>query len=1298
MTNRTSPNTSDRDRKLIGKNLFLSYARGDDEPFVKRLYEDLDKEGFNVWWDRERMPNRGLTFLQEIRDAVEQSDRLIAVVGPTAIKSDYVRAEWKHALLFAKGVVPILRMGARHLIPEELRGDDYKLLPEELADYHCPDFREDGSYAKAFQELVRVLREPVPPLGPFLTSVPALPPHFLPRAEDFMALEQSVLADIHRPVVITSARQAMAIYGMGGIGKSVMAAAFARSAKARRSFTDGILWLSIGQEPNLLRTLNLIGQAFQDSDLKQCVEIEAAKARLPGVLEPRDALIVLDDVWAVKHVTPLTNALGPRCRLIVTTRDGSIATSLGAQERRLDALSDEAAQAFLANWAGVDLASLPAVARDVSSECGNLPLALALCGAMARDGTLWSDILSALQRAELTFVEAELPNYEHRDVLRAMQSSVDMLGKEDPLAVERYLDLTVFHEDKAVPESAVITLWSRRGLMTEGRARKLITTLSRRSLLRIDSEPSHTDNSKRMISLHDLQRDYLLASSGGLSARSRALLDAYWEKCQGGWWTGPLDGYFHLRLMRHLSQVEGDIACRSLLLDYRWIEAKLRHTDVNALLDDFSYGGDHAPLAAINQALHQAAHILAHADGDWSGPDQLASQCLARLSHRNEPEITQLCSDAVVAQTARGVFWLRPLAASLQEPSALLRTLVGHNNGVTALAILPDGRLVSASGDTTIKVWNLTSGNADMTLVGHEGVVWALAPLTDGRLASGSGNEAIEIWAYWGWGDPAPEPTKEYYDIRIWNLASGETEWTLTGHPDNVWALVTLPDGRLISGSRNGTFILWDLTAMEGDIILGSDGPVKPVRPVSGLALLTDGRLASISWGTIAIHDLETGESQNLVEEYHGTLLVPLAALPEGRLAVGRHDNTIGVLNLAGVAEPLTDLAGSHDSDGDPILRDQLFESVLQGHSSWVSALALMPDGRLASGAKDGTIKLWNLATREAKVTLEGHSTRVSALAPMPDGRLASASEDGTIKLWSVTLGEGASTLDRHLRPVRALTLLPDGRLASGSDDRTIKLWSLETARPQRTLMGHSESVRALALLPDGKLLSGSWDGTIKVWDIAADEIEVSLDKIPYLREVNAFALLPDGRFASANGDKTIRLCSPKTGEVEMSLEGHLNYVLSLVPLPDGRLVSGSGDFTIKLWDLETGQVTLTLEGHVHDVSTLAVLPDGRLASGSWDGTIRVWNMESGESEATLVGHKGTVWAIALLPDGRIVSGSRDRTIRVWSERDNRWSSAIAFASDTGITALAFDEASSLLAAGDASGRVHFLSVQYSIS
>ena len=62
----------------------------------------------------------------------------------------------------------------------------------------------------------------------------------------------------------------------------------------------------------------------------------------------------------------------------------------------------------------------------------------------------------------------------------------------------------------------------------------------------------------------------------------------------------------------------------------------------------------------------------------------------------------------------------------------------------------------------------------------------------------------------------------------------------------------------------------------------------------------------------------------------------------------------------------------------------------LEGHSHSVAALCLLPDGRLASGAYDNTIRLWDVAAGAETARLEGHSGWVTALCLLPDGRLAS--------------------------------------------------------------------------------------------------------------------------------------------------------------------------------------------------------------------------------------------------------------------------------------------------------------------
>ena len=90
--------------------LFISYSRK-DETFAKRLYADLIDAGFDVWWDQQTLDNRGTTFLHEIQKAIYDADRLILVVSPDALGSQYVEYEWRHALVSCTAINPVLLHG-----------------------------------------------------------------------------------------------------------------------------------------------------------------------------------------------------------------------------------------------------------------------------------------------------------------------------------------------------------------------------------------------------------------------------------------------------------------------------------------------------------------------------------------------------------------------------------------------------------------------------------------------------------------------------------------------------------------------------------------------------------------------------------------------------------------------------------------------------------------------------------------------------------------------------------------------------------------------------------------------------------------------------------------------------------------------------------------------------------------------------------------------------------------------------------------------------------------------------------
>jgi WD40 repeat protein len=169
-------------------------------------------------------------------------------------------------------------------------------------------------------------------------------------------------------------------------------------------------------------------------------------------------------------------------------------------------------------------------------------------------------------------------------------------------------------------------------------------------------------------------------------------------------------------------------------------------------------------------------------------------------------------------------------------------------------------------------------------------------------------------------------------------------------------------------------------------------------------------------------------------------------------------------------------------------------------HKETVSCLTFTPDKQtlisgsldrsltsLISGSLDGTLKFWNLQTRDKPRTFKA-SLGVKAIAISGDGQfVASAGWDGKIRLWHIKTGEVLHTLEGHSYSVNCFTFSPDGRtLASaGSYDKTILLWNIQAGKVLHTLTGHENAVTCLAFSWDGQVLvSGSQDKTIKVWGV----------------------------------------------------------------------------------------------------------------------------------------------------------------------------------------------------------------------
>jgi len=123
-------------------------------------------------------------------------------------------------------------------------------------------------------------------------------------------------------------------------------------------------------------------------------------------------------------------------------------------------------------------------------------------------------------------------------------------------------------------------------------------------------------------------------------------------------------------------------------------------------------------------------------------------------------------------------------------------------------------------------------------------------------------------------------------------------------------------------------------------------------------------------------------------------------------------------------------------------------------HTGTVASVAWGPNGELASGSYDGTVKVWDLLTGTAKSTLTGHTREVTSVAWGQKGELASGSYDDTVKVWDPDKGVKKSSLSGHMGTVASVAWGPNGELASGSYDETVKVWDPSTGTAKSSLKG----------------------------------------------------------------------------------------------------------------------------------------------------------------------------------------------------------------------------------------------------
>lgn len=450
------------------------------------------------------------------------------------------------------------------------------------------------------------------PVGDLATHAPNIP---VPTEQvpityvDRPELIQQVMTALISEEKAPSGRVAIsAVYGLGGIGKTTLAASIAWDPSTATRFPDGRLWLTLGQEPRepitiLIDWLTKLGY----SDLKPR-SYEDARADLVRVLQDRAILFVIDDIWpSSASIAEILMVPAPRCRYLLTTRFAEIATDLHAQLFEVDAMSPDQATTLLERNLGRTLVlSERPMASKLAEAVGYHPQALELAASRVAKGKSWEDLVAALT-AEMSRLEAlEDPpsilrvSIDLNDIARrrrSVRASLNLSIRALTDSAQYYFAwLGVLHEETAISDRIAATLWS----IEPTESNDVLGQLADMSLLKRDASGVYrmhdlvNDLARSMISAPVKPASLSVLPGLGLDLReaSRKLLDRYRARARDGHWeTLTDDGYIYDRLVYHLSLANDVDGLSTLLLEGNgrngWADARLKQAHTySGYLDD----------------------------------------------------------------------------------------------------------------------------------------------------------------------------------------------------------------------------------------------------------------------------------------------------------------------------------------------------------------------------------------------------------------------------------------------------------------------------------------------------------------------------------------------------------------------------------------------------------------------------------------------------------------------------------------------------------------------------------------
>jgi WD40 repeat protein/predicted Ser/Thr protein kinase len=621
------------------------------------------------------------------------------------------------------------------------------------------------------------------------------------------------------------------------------------------------------------------------------------------------------------------------------------------------------------------------------------------------------------------------------------------------------------------------------------------------------------------------------------------------------------------------------------------------------------------------------------------------------------------------------------------------RQLVGHQYGITNVAISPDGHwIVTAGNDWSARIWDLTAKNPaanPRVLNGHQGVIGSVAISSDSRwLVTGSMDNTARVWDLSA-ENPSANPrilsghtggvlrvaisSDSHWIVtgsidktaRIWDLTAEDpcaNPSVLNGHRGVVFGIAISPDNRwIVTGNQDNTARVWDLSAddpaasprvLSGHVDI--DGHI--MNTINTLVVSPDSRWIVTGGGIPWVWDLSADDldANPRVLIGHPRQSTSVAISADSRWVVtGSEDKTARIWDLT-----------AEDPSASP--------RVLIGHQHAIYSVAISPDNRwVVTGSVDTTARVWDLTAEDPALTsqvLSAHHLNVSSVAISPDSRwLVTGSMDNTARVWDLTAMNTAANpkvLSGNFEGNIQVAISSNSRwIVTRSNDNTARVWDLTAEDPSanpRVLNGYLQ-----AFASDNRwLVTASLEKTARVWDLAAEDPSANPRVLIGQQGYFGSVISPDGRWlvtlngsGSPNDNTLWDLAAANPADNPRVLSGPQSINRRVAISSDSHwIVTWNDDKTARVWDLSADDPAANprvLSGHQDLVYQVAISPDSRwLVTGSMDNTARVWDLSAKDPSANsriLTGHNWLISAVAISHDSRwVATGSGDNTARVW--------------------------------------------------